>query len=98
MKKRRFLITGGDEASKNGLARTLHSGFSSEGLKVAVIQLDGDHPIEGNKAIGFKYSLDTDVIILVGGLDTPKDVARYKRLARVDAEVRCEHLVIKSLG
>ena len=83
MKKGRILITGEDQDSMIALAQTLHSGFSAKGIKSAIVKLDEDHPTEGNKAVGYEVSLHTDFIILVGCLDTPKDMARYKRIARI---------------
>ena len=95
MKRRRILITGGNETSRKVLARSLRSGFSSEGLRATLIELDANHPTEGNKEIGFQCSLHTEIVILVGCLETPKDVARYKRIARADREGSWQHLTIK---
>lgn len=97
MKKGRILITGGDQENKIALAQTLHSGFSVKGIKSAVVKLDADHPTEGNKAVGYKVSLDIDLVIFVGCLDTPKDVARYKRIARIKTKGDCHHINLKSL-
>ena len=84
MKTRTILITGADEAAKVELAEMLHAGFSCQGIKSTLIKLDQDHPLEGEKACGYSAHRSTEVLILVGCLDTPKDTARYKRIARAE--------------
>jgi hypothetical protein len=84
MKARTILITGADEARKVELAEMLHAGYSCQGIKSALIKLDQNHPLEGQKTCGYKAPCSTEVLILVGCLNTLRDTARYKRIARAE--------------
>jgi hypothetical protein len=77
-----ILITGSDQSDRNNFAGILKEGFAARGIKAAIIKLDPNSPKEGRKSVGYEVSLHFQVVVIFGCLDTKKDEARYKRIAR----------------